>query len=182
MCGCGHEVPPKEVLRPANADFTDTIGTESRALQQERANMAKKRNSKAEYARRKANALARGLSVSQARGHAKAGERPSRDLPSQIEDERLQVALCVLRREANLAAAAKAARISPERLRRHVIERGLIEKFKGRWRLRAADLPRRLKAFSREKALTIVVLGLASAFLVGRYTSPPGEFLRTTPG
>jgi hypothetical protein len=140
--------------------------------------VAQKRDSKAEYAHRKAKALARGLSVSQARGHAKVGERPSRDLPSLIEAERLQVALCVLRREANLGAAAKAARISPERLRRHAVEHGLIEKSKRRWRLRA-DLPRR--TFGREKALTIVVLGLASASLVAHYTSAPEELFRTTP-
>jgi hypothetical protein len=96
-------------------------------------------------------------------------------LSGQIDDERLQVALCVLRREANLGAAAKAAGISPERLRRHVIERGLIEKSNGRWGLRA-DLPRRLKAFSRGEALTILVLGLASASLVERYTSSRENF------
>ncbi len=124
--------------------------------------MAKKRDYKAEYARRKTDALARGLSVSQARGHAKAGERPFHGPPRQIEDERLQVALCVLQQEKSFESAAKAARISPERLRRHAIERGLIEKSNRRWHPRADPL-RRLKAFSRGKAPD-----LASASLIGR--------------
>jgi hypothetical protein len=128
--------------------------------------MAKKRDYKAEYALRKTNVLARGLSVSQARGHAKAGEA-SRGAPRQIEDERLQVALYMLQQEKSFESAAKAARISPERLRRHAIERGLIEKSNRRWQPRAG-LPRRLKAFSRRKALAIIAPDLASASLMGR--------------
>jgi hypothetical protein len=126
--------------------------------------MAKKRDYKAEYALRKTNVLARGLSVSQARGHAKAGEASR---PRQIEEERLQVALYMLQQEKSFESAAKAARISPERLRRHAIERGLIEKSNRRWQPRAG-LPRRLKAFSRRKALAIIAPDLASASLMGR--------------
>jgi hypothetical protein len=129
--------------------------------------MFKKRDYEAEYARRKTDALARGLSVSQARGHAKAGETPSHGSPCQIEDEQLQVALRVLRREKNFETAAKAARISPERLRRHGIERGLIEKSNGRWQP-IVDPPRRLKVFSRGLTLTIIVAALASASLMAR--------------
>ena len=140
--------------------------------------MAKKRIYKAEYVRRKAKALARGLSVSQARGHAKAGERPSRGPLRQIENGRLQVALHVLRQEKSFEEAAKAARISPERLRRHTIEHGLIEKSNRRWQLRA-DLLRRLKALSRGKALTIIAPDLASVSFVDRYTSAVEAYLRT---
>jgi hypothetical protein len=68
--------------------------------------------------------------------------------------------------------------ISPERLRRHAVERGLIEKSNRRWRPRA-DLPRRLKLFSSGKALTIVVPDKVSASLVGRFMSAIGAFLRT---
>lgn len=140
--------------------------------------MVKKRDYKAEYRRRRANARARGLSLSQARGHARAGEAPSRGPPRQIADDRLQIALRVLRQEKNFEAAAKAAGISPERLRRHAVERGLIEKSKRRWQPRA-DLPRRLKIFSRGKALTIIVPDFASASQVGRHMSAVGAFLRT---
>lgn len=136
------------------------------------------RDHQAEYARRIANALARGLSRSQARGHAKAGEIPSRGPALPITDDRLQLALRVLRQETNFQSAAKAARISPERLRRHAIERGLIEKSNRRWQPRA-DLHRRMRIFSGGKALTIIVPDLASASLVGRYMSAVGAFLRT---
>ena len=136
------------------------------------------RNFKAEYARRIANAMARGLSRSQARGHAKATEAPPRGPPRPIEDGRLQLALRTLRRQKSLSEAARAARISPERLRKHAIERGLIEKTGRRWRT-SADLPRQIKIFSEGKSLTATVDDLSAASLAGKYMSAVGQFLET---
>jgi hypothetical protein len=136
------------------------------------------RDFKTEYTRRIANATAKGLSRSQARGHAKATEAPSRGPPRPIEDERLQVALRVLRQEKNLAEAARAARVSPERLRKHAIERNLIEKAGRRWQIRAS-LPRRMLVFSKGKSLAITVGDQSSASLVGRYMAAVGHFLET---
>jgi hypothetical protein len=104
--------------------------------------MSKKRDYKAEYARRKTDGLARGLSVSQARGHAKAGERPSPGRPHQVEDERLQIALRVIRQEKSFESAARAAHLSPERLRRYAVELGLIEKTDGRWQPKVSGRPK----------------------------------------
>ena len=77
------------------------------------------RNYKAEYARRIARGTAKGISRSQARGHPKPSEAAvtSKRPPRPIEDERLQLAFKVLRQEKSLSAAARAAKISPERLR-----------------------------------------------------------------
>jgi hypothetical protein len=103
----------------------------------------KPRDYEAEYARRIARGSARGLSRSQARGHPKIAETLIRSAGHPLEDARIQLALRTLRRERNLAKAAKAVKVSPERLRKYTIEHSLIEKAGRRWRPRA-DLPRRM--------------------------------------
>ena len=140
--------------------------------------MYKQRDHKAEYARRLANAMARGLSRSQARGHAKAGEQPSRGPPKPIEDERLQIALRVLRQEKSFDAAAKAARVSPERLRKHATERGLIEKSGRHWQPKAA-LPRKVQLFSKGTTQTLIVPDAESASAVGKFMTAVGAFINT---
>ena len=134
------------------------------------------RDYKAEYARRIANAMARGVSRSQARGHARPGENPSRGPPKPIDDNRLQLAFRVLRQEKNFEAAAKAAKISPERLRKHAIERGLIEKSGRRWQAKAS-LQRQVPLYSKGQALTLIVPNEAAASDVGRFMSAVGAFL-----
>lgn len=79
--------------------------------------MVRKRDYKAEYARRIANATKRGLSRSQARGHARSGENSVR-APSSKHDERLENALKALRKSGSQSAAAKSVGVSPERFRR----------------------------------------------------------------
>jgi hypothetical protein len=152
MCGGRHEMARHKCSGPPKQIFLKRVAQSCERREQERANRVKKRDHKAEYARRKSDALAQGLSVSQARGHAKAGERPSRWPPRQIEDEQLQVALRVLRQEKNFEAAAKAVRISPERLRRHAVESALIEKSNRRWQPRfSAGCVQRVKRYPQEQ-------------------------------
>ena len=56
--------------------------------------MARKRNYKAEYQRRKARGLVRGLSLSQARGHPKPGEvRVSGKPPAALADTKISKAI-----------------------------------------------------------------------------------------
>jgi hypothetical protein len=76
------------------------------------------------------------------------------------------------------AKAAKAAKISPERLRKYAIERGLIEKAGRRWRPRA-DLPRRMPIYSDAKSLPITVGDAQTASVVGRFMAAVGRFLET---
>jgi hypothetical protein len=84
--------------------------------------------------------------------------------------------LRALRQERNFAKAAKAARVSPERLRKYAIERGLIEKAGRRWRPRA-DLPRRMLLYSDAKSLPITVANAQTASAVGRFMAAVGRFL-----
>jgi hypothetical protein len=136
------------------------------------------RNFRAEYARRIARGLARGLSRSQSRGHPKSAEASGRTSSRPISDDRIQLALRTLRRERNFTRAAKAAKVSPERLRKYAIERGLIEKAGRRWQPRP-DLPRRMLIFSAGKSRAITVGGVESASFVGRYMAAVGRFLET---
>lgn len=132
----------------------------------------------AEYRRRIARGVARGLSRSQARGHPKPAEFLRRRSTRPIADDRLQFALQQLRRERSLTKAAKAAKISPERLRRHAVERHIITKSGRRWQTRS-DLPRNVLVFSNGRSLPITVGDFESASRVGTYMSAVGHFLNT---
>jgi len=136
------------------------------------------RDHKTEYARRIARGLARGLSRSQSRGHPKSAEAPARASSRAISDDRIQLAFRVLRQERNFAKAAGAAKLSPERLRKYAIDRGLIEKHGRRWQTRA-DLPRRMLIFSTGKSFAVTVVDFQSASLVGRYMAAVRRFLET---
>jgi hypothetical protein len=142
--------------------------------------MRSQRNYVAEYARRVARAVAKGISRSQARGHPKPTESAinSKLAPRPIEDDRLQLAFKVLRQEKSLSAAARAAKISPERLRHYATERDIIERQGRRWIVRH-QLPRRMLLFSDGRAVQVVVGDFASASKIGRFMSAVSVFLRT---
>jgi IS30 family transposase len=89
--------------------------------------MRRNRDYKAEYARRIANAKRRGLSRSQARGHAKAGEASTRPL-RQVDRERLENALKSYRQSGRQAEAARSVGISAERLRRYLRENVTVKR------------------------------------------------------
>ena len=140
----------------------------------------KQRDYAAEYASRIARWLTKGLSRSQARGHPKPGESSlsTRKRQAPLNDERLQRALRVLRQEKNLAAAAKSARIAPERLKHIAASKGAITKDKRRWIVNP-DLPRRMPMYSRGRQIAVTVGDLSSASLIGRYMSAVGFFLKS---
>jgi hypothetical protein len=139
-----------------------------------------KRDYRAEYRRRIARGASKGISRSQARGHPKPTEAAvsSRRPPKPIEDDRLQLAFKVLRQEKSLTAAARAAKLSPERLRRYATQRDILERQGRRWIVRH-DLPRRMKLFSDGKTLQVVVGDFDSASKIGRFMSAVSHFLRT---
>jgi hypothetical protein len=139
-----------------------------------------KRDYRAEYRRRIGSGAAKGISRSQARGHPKPREAAvaPRHTQKPIEDDRLQLAFKVLRQEKSLSAAAKAAKISPERLRHYATQRDIIERQGRRWIVRHR-LPRRMLLFSDGKALQVVVGDFDAASKVGRFMSAVSHFLRT---
>src|SRR5271166_5627960 len=85
--------------------------------------MAKKpRNYAAEYNRRTSRGLAKGLTRSQARGHARAGERTRPSAPAANPQGPEEAGLKMMKRGSSLKVAARANRISQERLRRYLRE------------------------------------------------------------
>jgi hypothetical protein len=84
----------------------------------------------------------------------------------------------VLRQEKSLTAAAREAKISPERLRHYATEKNIIERQGRRWTVRH-ELPRRMLLFSDGRAVQVVVGDFDAASKIGRFMSAVGEFLRT---
>ena len=143
--------------------------------------MSKKpRDYKAEYARRIQKALEKGFTRSQARGHAKAGEAPisTRQSPKPLADTQLQRALKELRQKQSLTAAAKAAGISPERLRANLLSKTAIEKQGRRWSVKP-DLPRKVLIYSEGREFTPIVGDYSEASLAGKYIDAVGDFWTT---
>lgn len=139
--------------------------------------VARQRDYRAEYQRRIANAVQRGLSRSQARGHARTGEAPLK--PSKAGDEtRLETALRTYRQTGNRSAAAKSVGIAPERLSRFLRENVQIE---GRGRsLKITDNRNREMTVFSDGAKNVVRLrDFDQASLNGRHLAAVGDFLRT---
>jgi hypothetical protein len=144
--------------------------------------MPRARDYKAEYERRIARALAKGLSRSQGRGHPKPTEatiRPTKTL-AEFGEALLQRGLSVLRQEKSLGKAAKAAHISPERLKHAALQRGAIEKRGRRWIVNPR-LPRRMLLYSsgHPRPLVVTVGDFDTASLIGRYMAAVNTFLRS---
>jgi hypothetical protein len=95
-----------------------------------------------------------------------------------IEDTKLQHALQVLRQDKTLAAAARAAHVSPERLKREAARKGGIKRRKRRWIVNP-DLPRRMPIYSRGRQIVVTVGDFPSASLIGRHMSAVGKFLKS---
>ncbi len=139
--------------------------------------MPRKRDHRAEYKRRIANAAKRGLSRSQARGHARAGEAPIR--PKMVKsDERLETALKLLRETGNQGRAAKEAGVSAERFRRFVRSNSLAERQGRQWRI-TDNRRRRMRVISGGEAREIMLRDFEQSSLNGRHLAAVGAFVRS---
>jgi len=137
----------------------------------------RKRNYAAEYRRRKARGLAKGLTLSQARGHPRATEQYLS--PGRTATKQLEAGVAALRKKKSLSAAAREVKVAPERLRRYLKDLDFIEKRGGRW---VVGTDRRLRAvliYTAGKKQKIVVQGYEPAALAGSYWNAVGEFLGT---
>jgi len=135
-----------------------------------------RRDHKAEYRRRIARGIARGLSRAQARGHAKPIEQRPKTAAS--TDPRLDSAVLEMNRGRSLTAAARSAHVSPERLRRVLIDQRVAQKKGSRW-VATDNRPRRVPVMTGGRVLTPIVDGYLQARLVGEHHHAAGQFVRT---
>lgn len=132
--------------------------------------MAKKqRHYGDEYKRRLERAAARGLSRSQARGHARASETPVRATAT-VSDGRLEAALKELRRTGKQGRAAKVAGVSAERFRRFLREKSLAKRDGRTWTI-TDERPREVLIISRGQERRISVRGFEPASRIGHHSN-----------
>lgn len=137
--------------------------------------MPRQRNHAAEYQRRLANGARRGLSRSQARGHAKAGEAPIR--PARSDDrERSEAGLKAYRRGGNLAEAARSVGMSGERLRRYVREKVTVRRL-GRTLVIDDNRAREMTIISKGRVYKGILPNFNAASDNGEYLAAVRTFL-----
>lgn len=142
--------------------------------------MSTVRNYKAEYARRKASGLAKGLTPGQARGHPEVGKGLASAKLSAGYNPKLEEAVKQLRRGEPLSSAAKSAHVAVERLRSYIAAEGIAKKTGGRWRLGADDRIRPpIGIFSNGREIEITVRGYERAKLASDYLNAVNRFLKT---
>jgi hypothetical protein len=137
--------------------------------------MPRRRDYPAEYQRRIARGAAKGLSRSQARGHPRATEQHGS--PGRVGNRRLEAGVAALRRTKSLSAAARQAKVAPERLRRYLRELDFVEKRRGRWVVGTDPRIRRVLIYTDGRKRNIAVQGYEPAALAGSYWNAVGEFL-----
>lgn len=137
------------------------------------------RDHKLEYNRRLMRAFVKGHSRSQARGHARAGEKPIRAPPTQaVPDARLEAALKELRRTQSQSGAAREAGVSAERFRKFIRENELAQR-QGRTWVFNDQRPREMSAFTTTGPRVLKVAGFDKTSLIGRHEAAVKNFLNT---
>ncbi len=139
--------------------------------------MRQDRNHREEYRRRIARAEAKGLSRSQARGHPKSGEPPARSSKPSA-DKKIDHAIRAMHEGSSLTGAAKAARVSSERLRRYLKTFEVASRVGRAWVL-TDNRPRRVPIIVGSSLKVVVVPNFGEASKAGRYSNAVGKFVDT---
>lgn len=141
---------------------------------------SRKRDHKAEYQRRVAQGIARGLTKAQARGHAPRGGKARAasvsGLPS--TDTQLWSSYRTFQQSKNLSQSARAHGVAPERLRRLVKDQGLAKRDGRKW-ISTDQLSRRVLIYSKRKERQVVVGSYEDAALAGSYWAAAHQFVQT---
>lgn len=138
--------------------------------------MAANRRGPEVYRQRIERALARGLSRSAARGHAKLGEATASGRLAKA-DPRLTEGFAMIADGRSLSAAAKQLRISRERLRRSLSERGDYVR-QGRRHVFVPRVSNDLPLYSDGNSIRVLVDDEEAARL-GAFMSAVGKFWRS---
>jgi hypothetical protein len=139
--------------------------------------MARQRNYRDEYRRRVERALARGLSRSAARGHSRKTEQPAA-IKTTRADSKAEAAIRRMNRGESMTAAARAARMSVERLRRVLAEAEIGRRNGRRWTT-SDNRPRRVPVITDGRVRVLIADGYPPAQLAGAHHHAVGEFVRT---
>lgn len=137
--------------------------------------MARNRNYKAEYQRRIADAARRGLSRSQARGHARPGEAQLRPAPFK-DVELLEAAFKSMRRSKSQSAAAMAYGISVERFSRYLRENSLAQRTGRTWSFTDKRL-REMQVITAGEVRRVKFAGFEQASLNGEHLAAVKAFI-----
>lgn len=137
---------------------------------------SKRRDFAAEYKRRISRGQAKGLSRSQARGHAKPGEPLINPKRAKANAAPLEAAFKSLNLTGSLSRAAQVNHVSPDRLRRYLADRSLAKRVGRKWVITDAR-PREMTVLSAGKARQLILPDFANASLNGRHLAAVREFL-----
>ena len=139
--------------------------------------MRKPRDTKAEYARRKRNGLARGLSLSQARGHPNAREKGARGgLGSSALDPVLETGLGALRAGKSLSQVARDLHVGRERLSAYVKDQAGATHKGAAWSFND-QRRRRVRFFADGEHQIRWIQGYEPAALAGHYETDAHSLL-----
>jgi hypothetical protein len=142
--------------------------------------MRKPRDHAKEYQRRLQRAAARGLSKSQARGHARPGEKTvSAKLRPKLPDNRLQISLKSLKSGTSLSKAAHEGGISAERLRLYVADHKLATKRGRRWIFRKRGVRWQAITYTDGRVMIVQVASAKQISRIAKYHNAVKRFLRT---
>ncbi|MBB36986.1 MAG: hypothetical protein CME88_16950 [Hirschia sp.] len=139
--------------------------------------MKKERDYKAEYARRMERGKARGLSLSQARGHPRRGE-PLASSPQAKpkSDEKIEAAIRLMNEGGSLTASARESQVSSKRLKRFVLAHKLGRLNKRKW-VMSDRRARRVPIIKGASQSAIIVPDFKTARLVGQHYNAYQKFV-----
>jgi hypothetical protein len=140
--------------------------------------MRNSRDYKAEYQRRLERSFAKGLTRSQARGHAKPGEALLKPAKAKADTIKLEAALKAFHTEGSLKRASRDAHVSVEKFKRYLVDKSLALKVGRKWQI-TDNRPREMTVFSNGRKQTLLLKDFENASLNGRHLSAIGQFLNS---